>query len=140
VSTIVVVGGIRYAGQAIVRDAALRGHQVIAFSRSVPSEPVTGVEYQKGDATNMAEIEPLIVDAAVVIAALAPHGEMEGKVGDAYAQLAQAAAQAGARFFVVGGFTTLRPAQASSLQVWPHPRSWSKTPPGCMSCARRCTR
>jgi uncharacterized protein YbjT (DUF2867 family) len=92
VRTIVVVGGTGYAGQAIVREAAQRERQVIAFSRSVPSEPVAGVEYTQGDATNMAEIEPLIAGAAMVIAALSPHGDMARKLGDAYAHLAQAAA------------------------------------------------
>ncbi len=42
-SRIIVIGGTGYAGSAIVTEAAARGHAVTAFSRSLPAEPVPGV-------------------------------------------------------------------------------------------------
>ena len=45
-SRIAVIGGTGYAGSAIVREAASRGHEVVSFSRSVPAEEarVDGVD------------------------------------------------------------------------------------------------
>jgi uncharacterized protein len=39
VSRITVIGGTGYAGSAIVAEAAARGHQVTALSRSLPGAP-----------------------------------------------------------------------------------------------------
>ncbi|GGL62432.1 hypothetical protein GCM10011575_21190 [Microlunatus endophyticus] len=46
----------------------------------------------------------------MVIATLSPRGELAGKVAGLYKGYAAAAAKAGARLVVVGGFSSLRPA------------------------------
>ncbi|MEP9383809.1 NAD(P)-dependent oxidoreductase [Nocardioides cheoyonin] len=104
---ITVVGGTGFTGTAIVKEAASRGHRVTAFSRSVPDEPVDGVEYVAGDAS---ESPALVEGADVVVAALSPRGDLADKLRGIYAQLAEAAAANGARLVVIGGFSALRPA------------------------------
>lgn len=106
--SIVVVGGTGYTGANIVREAATRGHEVISISRSAPAEPVPGVRYELG---HVEDVAPRVVPGAdVVVAALSPRGEMAGRLVEAYRQLAALAAGAGARYLVVGGFSSLRPA------------------------------
>jgi uncharacterized protein len=107
-STIVVFGGTGYTGGNVVREAASRGHDVIAVSRSKPQDPVSGVRYETGPLEDLA---PRVVrNADVVVAALSPRGSMEGRLVDAYEQLARLSAAAGARYVQVGGFSSLRPA------------------------------
>ena len=107
-STIVVFGGTGYTGANIVREAASRGHQVIAVSRSEPKEPIPGVRYEVGEVEDVA---PRVVPGAdVVVAALSPRGATAGRVVEAYDQLARLSAEAGARYLQVGGFSSLRPA------------------------------
>lgn len=107
-STIVVFGGTGYTGGNIVREAASRGHQVIAVSRSEPQEPVPGVRYEVG---TVEDVAPRVVPGAdVVVAALSPRGDMAGRLVDAYDELARLSATAGARYVQIGGFSSLRPA------------------------------
>ena len=107
-STIVVFGGTGYTGGNVVREAASRGHQVIAVSRSEPKDPVPGVRYEVG---NVKDVAPRVVPGAdVVVAALSPRGDMAGRLVDAYEELARLSAEAGARYLQVGGFSSLRPA------------------------------
>jgi len=107
-ATIVVFGGTGYTGANIAREAASRGHRVLAVSRSEPDEPVEGVEYHVGAAQEMAP--RLIPEADVVVAALSPRGDMAGRLVEAYTELARLAAEAGARYLQIGGFSSLRPA------------------------------
>ena len=109
-SRIVVIGGTGYAGSAIVAEAAARGHEVTAFSRSVPADAVAGVNYVQGDATEEAALSSVISGADVVVAALAPRGPLADSFRDVYRTVARLADAAGARLFVVGGFSSLRPA------------------------------
>ena len=107
-STIVVFGGTGYTGGNVVREAASRGHQVIAVSRSEPKDPVPGVRYEVG---KVEDVAPRVVPGAdVVVAALSPRGDMAGRLVDAYEELARLSAEAGARYLQVGGFSSLRPA------------------------------
>ena len=107
-STIVVCGGTGYTGGNVVREAASRGHQVIAVSRSEPKDPVPGVRYEVG---NVEDVAPRVVPGAdVVVAALSPRGDMAGRLVDAYEELARLSAETGARYLQVGGFSSLRPA------------------------------
>jgi putative NADH-flavin reductase len=108
VATIVVFGGTGYTGGNIVREAASRGHQVIAVSRSQPKERIEGVRYEIGDADDLAS--RLVPGADVVVAALSPRGDMAGRLVEVYGRLARLSAEAGARFLLVGGFSSLRPA------------------------------
>ena len=105
-SRIVVVGGTGYAGSAIVAEAAARDHEVTAFSRSAPAAPVPGVHYVQGDATDEAALSSVVAGTDVVVAALAPPGSFR----DVYRTVARLADAEGARLYVVGGFSSLRPA------------------------------
>ncbi len=107
-ATIVVFGGTGYTGNNIVREAATRGHRVIAVSRSQPTEPVEGVTYEAGSAEALAT--RLIPSADVVVATLAPRGDMAGQLVLTYRELARLSADAGARYLQIGGFSSLRPA------------------------------
>jgi putative NADH-flavin reductase len=109
-SRITVIGGTGYAGSAIVAEAAARGHQVTALSRTLPESPAAGVDYVQGDATDVATLTAVVAGADVVVAALAPRGPLVGKVRGVYRTLAELAGASGARLAVVGGWSSLRPA------------------------------
>ena len=109
-SRIVVIGGTGFAGSAIVAEAASRGHEVIAFSRSAPDEPVAGVDYVQGDATDEAALRSVVSGADVVVAALAPRGPLAAPFREVTRTIARLADAEGARLFVVGGYSSLRPA------------------------------
>jgi putative NADH-flavin reductase len=106
-STIAIIGGTGYTGGNLAREAAGRGHTVVSWSRHRPNAPVEGVRYETGDAANAARI---IDGADLVIAALSPRGDLEGRVFGLYRDYAGAAVAAGAGFVVIGGFSSLRPA------------------------------
>ena len=109
-SRIVVIGGTGYAGSAIVAEAAARGHEVTAFSRSLPDDRVQGVNYIQGDATDEATLASVTSGADVVVAALAPRGPLAGPFRDVNGTIARLADAENARLFVVGGYSSLRPA------------------------------
>jgi putative NADH-flavin reductase len=107
-ATIVVFGGTGYTGANVAREAVARGHQVVAVSRSEPKDPLAGVRYETGPAEQVAQ--RVIPGADGVVAALSPRGDMAGRLVELYAGLAREAAEAGARYVQVGGFSSLRPA------------------------------
>ena len=107
-ATIVVFGGTGYTGGNIVREAASRGHHVIAVSRSEPAEPIDGVTYETGAAEALAP--RLIPGADVVVATLSPRGDMAGRLVGIYRELVGLCAEAGTRYLQIGGFSSLRPA------------------------------
>jgi uncharacterized protein len=109
-SHIVVIGGTGYAGSAIVAEAAARGHEVTSFSRSLPADHVQGVDYVQGDATDEEALASVISGAGVVVAALAPRGPLAGPFREVNRTIARLADAAKARLFVVGGYSSLRPA------------------------------
>ncbi len=109
-SRITVLGGTGYAGSAIVAEAAGRGHQVTSFSRSLPTEQVPGATYVQGDATDEATLASVVSGADVVVATLAPRGPLASSFRDVYRTVGRLADAEGARLFVVGGFSSLRPA------------------------------
>lgn len=102
-----VLGGTGYAGSSIVREAARRGHQVTAYSRTAPAEPVEGVTYVHGSALDAAFVQQVATDTDVVVEALSPRGELEGRLRAVAADLAAATQAAGARYGVVGGAGSL---------------------------------
>lgn len=105
---IVVFGGTGYSGGNVVQEAASRGHQVVSVSRSEPATRLDGVQYAIGPAEQVA---PRVVPGAdVVVAALAPRGDMAGRLVEVYGTLARLSAEAGARYLQLGGFSSLRPA------------------------------
>jgi putative NADH-flavin reductase len=117
VSRITVIGGTGYAGSAIVAEAAARGHQVTALSRSLPDAPIPNVTYVQGDATDEATLAAAIEGADVVVGALAPRGPLTGTFRDVCSTIARLADAAGARLFVVGGYSSLRPAPGADRFV-----------------------
>jgi hypothetical protein len=117
-SRISVIGGTGYAGSAIVAEAAARGHEVTAVSRSLPDAPIQDVTYVQGDATDEAALSAPIGGADVVVAALAPRGPLvAGIFRDVYRAIARLADAAGVPLFVVGGYSSLRPAPGADRFV-----------------------
>jgi uncharacterized protein len=117
-SRITVIGGTGYAGSAIVAEAAARGHQVTALSRSLPGAPIPDVTYVQGDATDEATLATPIAGADVVVAALAPRGALTPDTfRDVNRTIARLADAAGVPLFVVGGFSSLRPAPGADRYV-----------------------
>ncbi|MEV6710304.1 NAD(P)-dependent oxidoreductase [Micromonospora wenchangensis] len=108
-SRIVVIGGTGYAGSAIVAEAAARGHQVTAFSRSLPAEPVPDVTYVQGDATDEAALSSVVSGADIVVGALSARGRLAGSFREVYRRVARLADGGGLPLYVVGGFSSLRP-------------------------------
>ena len=102
---IVVVGGSGYAGSAIVREAAKRGHAVTSLSRSIPEAKIDAVTYVAANALK----GPLpLGEAQVVVGALSPRGDQAGALAKTYESLAAQAHDIGARLILVGGFSCLR--------------------------------
>lgn len=116
-SRIIVIGGTGYAGSAIAEQAAARGHQVTALSRSLPGTPVPNVTYLQGDAADEATLTAAIEGADVVVAALAPRGPLTGGFRDVNRIIARLADAAGVPLFVVGGYSSLRPAPGADRFV-----------------------
>jgi putative NADH-flavin reductase len=109
-SRITVIGGTGYAGSNIATEAAARGHDVTVLARSQPAEQIPGVTYVQGDAHGEEALSSVIPGADVVVAALAPRGQLTDSFRDVYRTIARLADAAGARLFLVGGFSSLRPA------------------------------
>lgn len=116
---IIVLGGTGYAGGHLAAEAAGRGHQVLAVSRSVAEEPVDGVEYRTGDARDEAFLASVLEGADVVVSALAPRGDMADK--DAFrglqSTLARFAGEKHVRLGVIGGAGSLLVAEGGPKLV-----------------------
>jgi len=109
-SRISILGGTGYTGAAVVAEAARRGHDVTAVSRSAPADPIPGVTYLQGSVLDD-EIQRQAFDHAdAVVSATSPRGDMAGTLPDLHRSLLSRAADAGVRLAVVGGFSSLRPA------------------------------
>ncbi|CAI9403093.1 NAD(P)-dependent oxidoreductase [Aestuariimicrobium sp. T2.26MG-19.2B] len=93
---IAVIGATGYLGQHLVDEATARGHQVTSVSRS------SGADFTSSDVA-----QQVVADHDVVLVAVAPRGDMEGKVRPAIAQLAGFASDGGTRLGVVGGAGSL---------------------------------
>ncbi|MDX6741191.1 NAD(P)-dependent oxidoreductase [Actinocorallia sp. A-T 12471] len=107
-SRITVLGGTGYAGSAIAREAAARGHDVVGFSRTAPAEPVDGVTPVTGSALVRADLERAVKGADVIVVALAPSGELQEGFVALNAEIADLALRGGTRLGVVGGAGSLR--------------------------------
>jgi nucleoside-diphosphate-sugar epimerase len=62
----IVLGASRGSGRAVVRELSARGVLVRAVSRGGQGEPLPGVEYVRGDATNAENLKALCRDATIV--------------------------------------------------------------------------
>lgn len=90
---------------------------VTTLSRSLPDAPTPNVTYLQGDATDEATLSAPIEGADVVVGALAPCGPLAGTFRDAYSTIARLAGAAGVSLFVVGGYSSLRPAPGADRFV-----------------------
>ena len=117
---ITVLGGTGYAGAAIAAEAAKRGHQVTAVSRTAPDSAIDGVDYATGSVLDAAVLDAVLPGRDVVISALSPRGDMAGRVEDVLRELARRLTGTPTRLAHVGG--------APSLLVEPGgPRLWDVT-------------
>lgn len=105
---ITVLGGTGYAGSYIVREGVARGHEVLAVSRTAPDSPVDGASYVSGDVLDDDFLKDLAAKSDVLFMALAPRGDMQGKVAAAAEGLITAAAESGVRLGVIGGAGALK--------------------------------
>lgn len=104
---ITVLGGTGYAGSAVAREAARRGHQVLAVSRTAPVDPTPGVTYLTGSVLDADVLQRAMADADVVFEALSPRGDMAGQVEGVFENLVALARQHGTRLGVLGGASSL---------------------------------
>ena len=104
---ITVLGGTGYAGAAIAAEAAKRGHEVTAVSRTRPDDPIDGVQYVTGSVQDAAVLDAVVPGRDVVISALSPRGDMAGKVEDVLRDLARRLDGTPARLAHVGGASSL---------------------------------
>ncbi|MFF3027494.1 NAD(P)-dependent oxidoreductase [Microbacterium sp. NPDC057944] len=100
---IVVLGGTGYAGRHIVSEAVSRGHDVVAVSRSVPSDRVEGADYVQGSALDLASIADAFAGADAVVSALSPRGDMADRALEALANVVAQVSGTSTRLGVVGG-------------------------------------
>ncbi|HWH25702.1 MAG TPA: NAD(P)H-binding protein [Pseudolysinimonas sp.] len=123
---ITVLGGTGYSGEAIVREANARGHQVTSWSRGPASSPIAGVRYETGSLLDP-DVRVRAVDGAdAVVGALSPRGELEADFASVYGDIARLAAAASSTWAVVGGYSSRRtvpggPRIAESFEV---PEEW----------------
>src|SRR4051794_34666457 len=102
-----VLGGTGYGGGAVVREAARRGHEVVAVSRSAPQSAVPGVRYVSRSVLDPGVLKPVVAEADVVFEALSPRGDMAGKLEGVFADLVALAQESGTRLGVLGGASSL---------------------------------
>ncbi|MDH6180773.1 putative NADH-flavin reductase [Microbacteriaceae bacterium SG_E_30_P1] len=114
---ITVLGGTGYAGAAIVAEAAGRGHQVKAVSRTAPEAPVEGVDYVAGSALDTAILDQVLPGSDVVIIALSPRGDMAGKLEGVIESVAQRLQGTPTRLGYVGGASSLQ-TQEGGPTLW----------------------
>ena len=105
---ITILGGTGYAGAHIAQEAAARGHDVLAVSRKAPEDPVEGVSYVSGDVLDEGFLKDLAAKSDLLMLALSPRGDMQGRVIEAARTLIPVAAAAGVRVGVIGGAGALR--------------------------------
>lgn len=104
---VTIFGGNGYAGRHIAEAAAVRGLAVQSVSRSETAEQVANVDYRLGSLLDAEDRARALAGADVVVVAVAPRGDMAGRVRLAIAELAAEAAAAGVRLGVIGGAGSL---------------------------------
>lgn len=119
-ANITVLGGTGYAGAAIAAEAAKRGHEVTAVSRSVPGEPGDGIHYLTGSVLDGAFLDEVVAGRDVVISALSPRGDMAGKIEGVIRELARRVDGTPTRLAHIGGASSLLTEEGG-------PRIWDVT-------------
>lgn len=105
---ITVLGGTGYGGAAVVAEAAARGHEVTAVSRTAPENRIDGVEYVTGSVLDPAVLDAVLPGRDAVFSALAPRGDMAGKVEGVLEDLVTRLAGTATRLGYLGGASSLR--------------------------------
>lgn len=100
---IVIFGGTGYTGGNIAREAVKRGHQVVSYSRSAPTEPDEGVDYRTGTMADPAVVDAAAEGADHLVVALKGSDVDGGPMTDHVPSLVEAARKHGARLSFVGG-------------------------------------
>jgi putative NADH-flavin reductase len=142
-SRIVVLGGTGYAGSLIVEEAARRGHDVVAVSRTAPATLPAGASHRAGDLRDAAFLADVLDGADAVVATSSPRGELAepGVLRAAYDQLARLAEDKGVRLGVIGGAGSLHVSEGGPLLVdtpeFPKPSSRPR-PASWAPCSRTC--
>lgn len=106
-SRISVLGGTGYAGGAIVKEAAGRGHQVTSVSRHEPEQRIEGVDYLIGSVLDDDVLESAVSGHDVVIEAVSPRGDMVGQEEGLVDRLIALTPRTGTRLGVIGGASSL---------------------------------
>ncbi len=104
---ITVLGGTGYAGAAVVAEAQRRGHDVIAVSRTEPTDPIDGVEQVTGSVLDPGILDRVVPGSDVVIEAVSPRGDMAGKEEGLVDDLIARVSGTPARLGVIGGASSL---------------------------------
>lgn len=105
---ITVLGATGFAGGYIVEEAARRGHELTLVARSAPEEAPAGARVIRGSVLDGDVLAQALDGADVVVGALSPRGDMEGKVAAAYAEVARSLAGTPTRFVIIGGYGSLK--------------------------------
>ena len=102
-----VLGGTGFAGEAVVREAAGRGHRSRHIAGGRQSEPVDGVAYVNGSLLDPELLATTVENADVVFETISPRGDMEGRVEEIVDQLIRLADDSGVRLGVLGGVSSV---------------------------------
>lgn len=116
---IVILGGTGYAGGHLAQEAAGRGHDVLALSRTAPEQVPAGVTHRAGDVREESFLAEALEGADVVVSALSPRGDMADL--EAFraliASVARLARENGVRLGVIGGAGSLLVAEGGPKLV-----------------------
>jgi putative NADH-flavin reductase len=104
---IAVLGGTGYVGGNIVAAAVRRGHSVTAYSRHAAPQPLAGATYVQASVLDDDVLVAAFDGADAVICALAPRGELEGRLLGVVERLESLSASRGIRLGVMGGAGSL---------------------------------
>lgn len=110
-SNITVIGGNGYTGAAVVTEALRRGHSVTIVSRSQPDAPLAGARYVTGSALEPAVLDSALEGADAVVMAVSSRAGGPQIAPELASLLVDRAGSA--RLAVVGGFSSLRPAEGA---------------------------
>jgi putative NADH-flavin reductase len=99
---IAVIGGTGYAGSNIVAEAVSRGHTVVSVARNLPAERIDGATYIEGTLLDVPGLIEELEGVDVIVSAVAPRGDMLGKLRPSIAELMAELPQK-VRIGVIGG-------------------------------------
>ena len=114
---ITVLGGTGYTGAAVVAEAAKRGHEITSVSRTVPPNRIQGVNYVIGSVLDDDVLNTALPGRDVVYSALAPRGDMAGKLEGFVEVLISRLAGTPTRLGYTGGASSLH-TEVGGPRLW----------------------